>query len=418
MKKHGKKSTAKRIIALLVTAAVLILTMRVAFVFVEKRLNSIRTVSSADVTATDVPKQTVTVSFQDETVEIGKGLSCQLKATGGERIVYRTSDEAVATVDEKGMITGAGVGECSITAENEEGSSAVCKVTVKKTCYLTVDDGPTENTEAILKVLKENHVRATFFVVHSPQLYLTKNMQDQGCVVGLHSYSHIFVKCYATDYSYFYGLDLLSDAVEQYTGTRPNLIRFPGGTHNTRCNLLRMRRILNGAYDFGYRPFDWTSTTADTSKKASAKYSFDNVKKSCVRDEEIILMHDRDFNVEALKKIIPYLRKQGYIFETLDHYPRDSFTGKPRYSRQHADSPATAVKITHEYFSIYKGSSFVLVAKMTPIDSTDYVRWESSDPSIAEVKSSGCVYGISKGTVDIYAITSSGQRGVCHLTVK
>ncbi len=418
MKKSRKKNTVKKIVALLVTAVVLIVTMRLALGLIENKLNAGDTVSLSDVSRSDRESVSAAVSLQEEEIVLGKGLSLQLNASGGSRIVYRTSDEAVASVDENGTVTGTGVGQCSVIAENETGSSAECKVTVKKVCYLTIDDGPTDHTEAILKVLKENDVRATFFVVSSSKLYLTKNMIDQGCVVGLHSYSHVFKKCYATNYSYFYGLDLLSDVVEEHTGTRTNLIRFPGGVSNSRCNPLWMRRMVNGANDFGYRTFDWTSTAGDTSRKASASYSFENVKKTCVRDEEILLMHDRSFNVTALKKIIPYLKKQGYIFETLDKYPQESYIGIPQYSRKHEDLPSTSVRITHKTFSINKGDSIVLVAQMTPIDSTDYVRWESSDPTVADVKRSGCVYGLRKGTADIYAITSSGKKGVCHLTVK
>ena len=34
----------------------------------------------------------------------------------------------------------------------------------KKIVYLTFDDGPSENTDAILSILKQNHIHATFFV--------------------------------------------------------------------------------------------------------------------------------------------------------------------------------------------------------------------------------------------------------------
>ena len=57
------------------------------------------------------------------------------------------------------------------------------------------------------------------------------------------------------------------------------------------------------------------------------------------------------------------------------------------------------------------------MARMDPIESTDYVRWESADPTIATVSISGNVTALKQGKVDIYAITSSGQRGVCHMTV-
>ena len=72
-------------------------------------------------------------------------------------------------------------------------------------------------------------------------------------------------------------------------------------------------------------------------------------------------MHDRSLNVPALKKIIPYLREQGYIFSTLDHYPEKSYHTMPIYSRDHADLPSKSVSITHATYSIYAGGEILLV---------------------------------------------------------
>ena len=374
-------------------------------------------VSLSDMSTSDNSLPPATVSLNQASAEIGKGLSFQLIADGGDSIVFHSSDESVAYVDENGLITGTGVGECTVTAENEHHNAAQCTVTVKKTCYITIDDGPSDSTEDILQVLKDNDVPATFFVMNSPKLYLTKNMREQGCVVGLHTYCHIFKECYATEGSYLSGIEKLSKIVEGYTGEHCSLLRFPGGTSNTRCNDLWMRRNLSGAMDLGYRVFDWTATTGDSSRRANTDFSVENVKKTCTGDVEILLMHDRTLNVSALKKFIPYLREEGYVFATLDQYPEHSFYFKPRYNRGHADIPSKSVSITHKTLSLYAGKGIHLVARMNPDNSTDYVRWESADPSIAEVSVSGIVTAVKPGETDIYAITSSGHRGACHLTV-
>ena len=197
-------------------------------------------VSTSDETAAPVP-----LSLNQTSAETGKGLTFQLVAEGGDGIVFRSSDENIASVDENGLVKGTGVGQCTVTAENKDGSRADCAVTVKKTCYLTIDDGPTGSTEDILAVLKEYDVKATFFVVNSTNLHLTKDMQEQGHVVGLHSNSHKFKECYATYYSYLRGIEILSDKVEGIIGKKCDLLRFPGGTDNTRCDPLWMRRNLS-----------------------------------------------------------------------------------------------------------------------------------------------------------------------------
>lgn len=359
------------------------------------------------------------VSLSDTSLEIGKGITAQLTADGGEHITWRSSDETVATVDDSGLVRGESVGNCIITARNEQGSEAECRVEVKKTCYLTFDDGPNEYTAAILDVLKEYDVPATFFVVSSYYLELTRQMQEQGCLVGIHTYSHNYDSCYRSYSSYYYGVELMARRVEQYTGVRPNVIRFPGGTHNSVSDPLLMQRVLNGAKDLSYRPFDWTATSGDSSQNnASATFSVKNIKESCTDDVEIVLMHDRGFNAEALQTIIPYLREQGYVFETLDHYPEYSYTFPTRYSRKNKDIPSVSVGIGLTSATLAVGERVTLAARMQPSHSTDYIRWESSNPAIADVLPDGTVEGISEGEAEICAITSSGQRAVSNITVK
>lgn len=66
--------------------------------------------------------------------------------------------------------------------------------TSQKIIALTIDDGPHNKvTPEILNILKEKHVRATFFVLgvnaeHYPKL-LVQEVQD-GHEIGIHTYSH------------------------------------------------------------------------------------------------------------------------------------------------------------------------------------------------------------------------------------
>lgn len=64
-----------------------------------------------------------------------------------------------------------------------------------KIAYLTFDDGPSKNTMEILKILKENDVRATFFVNGHPGLEnLYKAIAKDGHVIANHTYSHDYSK--------------------------------------------------------------------------------------------------------------------------------------------------------------------------------------------------------------------------------
>ena len=162
----------------------------------------------------------VDISMSDTEITIGICTVHSVAAKGGEQIRWHSSDESVAKAEPDGKITGIGLGECDITAENEFGKKAVCHVTVKKTAFITVDDGPLSNCGAILRKLKRLDVKATFFVVNTYNIAYVKDMHDDGHCVGLHTYNHKFSECYRSDFSYFSDLEKLNDVIEQYTGQR------------------------------------------------------------------------------------------------------------------------------------------------------------------------------------------------------
>lgn len=72
----------------------------------------------------------------------------------------------------------------------------------EKVAYLTFDDGPSSNiTPKVLDVLKEEGVKATFFVLgqnvktHPEQL---KRIYEEGHYIANHSYTHKYSKIYAS----------------------------------------------------------------------------------------------------------------------------------------------------------------------------------------------------------------------------
>lgn len=362
----------------------------------------------------------VDVSLSDLEMEVGVCTVHSLTAEGGEAIQWRSSDDSVATVDATGTVTGIGVGECEVTAENEFGRTASCHVTVKKSVFITIDDGPYKQCAAILKKLKKHDVKATFFVVETYNIAILKDMHKDGHYVGLHTYTHDFSKCYKTEYSYFAGLEKLKDLVEKYTGYRPNIIRFPGGTSNTVMDMVGMRRMVNGADDLGYRVFDWSVSSGDASKNVvSAQQVSYNVLRSCFHDVEIVLMHDKDTTPKALDLIIPTLKNRGYVFETLDHYAENSYRTQTWYEKSRGEDtfPCEELKLNKESVQLTEKETTTLSATRKPKKSTDYIRFVSDDPAVASVTLEGVITGNKPGTTNIRAIASSGVEAVCVVTV-
>ena len=359
----------------------------------------------------------VDVSLSDMSMELGYGITRRIDAVGGREIAWSTSDENIASVDSDGNVKGVDIGECVITAVNEFGRSAQCAVTVKKTCYLSFDDGPLVNVDFMLDALKENDAKATFFLCDTMFLSSVKRMQAEGHALALHTKENNSSHCYRNMFIYYTDLDILNDHIEEYTGARTNLVRFPGGTSNASSDPLTMRRIVNGASDLGYRVFDWTVSAADAKENSTYENSFKIIMNQCFDKEEIILMHFKKFTPKLIRHIVPLLRNRGYVFETLDHYPEHSYTFTCRYSLAHKDVPAESLTLKPDAAELKTGEKLRVNYAFEPEKSTDFIVWESSDESVVKVNKGGDLTAIAPGEAVITAKATSGATAQCRVKV-
>ncbi len=195
-----------------------------------------------------------------------------------------------------------------------------------KTIYLTFDDGPSPRTPEVLKILRDNGVKATFFVTHisGKSSHYMKDIVAEGHTIALHSYTHDYDKIYASEEAYFADLQQISDLVYSETGVRTNLIRFPGGSSNivSRFNPGIMTRLTQQVTDKGYVYFDWNVVSGDANRGgATAQQIINNCRKvSKKSDSVIVLMHDsaeKRTTVEALPEVIAYYKAAGCKFATI-----------------------------------------------------------------------------------------------------
>ena len=207
------------------------------------------------------------------------------------------------------------------------GSKPATTQNVKKVCYLTFDDGPSENTLQILNILNKYNAKATFFVVGTAKLEYINNIIAQGSKVGIHCNSHTYSSVYASDTAYFNDLAAISAKIEKQTGVKPDVIRFPGGSSNTisrkYCRGI-MTRITKSVQEKGYQYFDWNVDSGDAlSKKLSADQLVNRVVNQAKGINSIcVLMHDTNAKkntVAALPTIIERLKSMGYTFEVLSN---------------------------------------------------------------------------------------------------
>ncbi len=196
--------------------------------------------------------------------------------------------------------------------------------TGNKVCYLTFDDGPSEVTLSILATLKKYNVKATFFVTGAGKTAYLSNIHNEGHTLALHCNSHVYAQVYKSESAYFADLKAISDKVEKVTGTKPMVVRFPGGSSNTVSRTYTkglMTTLTKKLPEMGYAYFDWNVSSEDAGGARTAAAITNNVLNGAKGKSSIcVLMHDagdKKATAAALPGIIEGLQKQGFTFKVL-----------------------------------------------------------------------------------------------------
>lgn len=208
------------------------------------------------------------------------------------------------------------------------------------TVYLTFDDGPGKLTGQVLDILKQEGVHATFFVIGKlaqDEEGLLKRTAEEGHAIGNHSFDHVYKDLYG-NFGAFWEQVQKSDAIiEQATGSKPTLIRAPGGTFGNFDPF-----YFYYLEEAGYSAIDWNIDSGDASRRGvPADEIVRTVKQSPLQHELVVLMHDgigHEETVKALPEIIQYFKEKGYAFAPLssETKPVQFPSGKSRWNRSYS----------------------------------------------------------------------------------
>ncbi len=191
------------------------------------------------------------------------------------------------------------------------------------TIYLTFDDGPKSGTtDVILDILKEEGIKATFFITNNGPDELVKREYEEGHTVGLHTASHNYATIYSSKEAYYNDLYSVKDRVKRITGQDAKIIRFPGGSSNTisrRYSPGIMSILTKDVLTKGFYYYDWNLASGDAGELYTADAIVENVTRKLSKDRvNIVLMHDiKTYTRDALRNIIHYGKENGYIFDKI-----------------------------------------------------------------------------------------------------
>ena len=197
----------------------------------------------------------------------------------------------------------------------------------EKRVFLTFDDGPTQSvTPYILDLLKQENIKATFFVLGNrakanPELI--KREFDEGHYIANHGYTHKYSQIYQNEQTvldeYNYTEQCIQEALNN-PDYHSKVFRFPGGSLGGYYKTIK-KQAKQFLRQNGIVSLDWNSLSKDAEGVNTKEELLQNVIDTIGNKQSVvILMHDASDKIltyETLPSIIQYLRDNEYEFKTL-----------------------------------------------------------------------------------------------------
>ncbi len=235
---------------------------------------------------------------------------------GDSQFTKATADPVIPAVtvpDGKSIADQLGPRDQELVSIGQKGVSIHRAGGRRKTVALTFDDGPGKDTPAILAILKQTNVPATFFVVGrnvqaNPQI--VAQQVAGGHQIGIHTWNHPDMTKLSATKQQKEIIDT-QNAVINATGIASRLFRAPyGAVSPSVIAAAEKNKLLSVLWDGDAE--DWQNPSAATIVQRVL---------SRVSPGAIILMHDgggdQSNTVAALPAIIKGLKQRGYEFATV-----------------------------------------------------------------------------------------------------
>ncbi|OQW95217.1 MAG: hypothetical protein BWK79_03225 [Beggiatoa sp. IS2] len=183
----------------------------------------------------------------------------------------------------------------------------------KKAIAITFDDGPIADvTPAVLAVLQEFQVKATFFCVGARILgneILLKRIIDEGHLIGNHTFSHSHWFGFFSIKKLINELKQTEELILATTGQEVIFFRPPYGVTNP--------IVKNAVDNLNYLVIGWSVRSLDTLLKSEQKI-LDQITQN-LKGGDIILFHDTHPRIiTVLRNFLKYASDHGFTVVRLD----------------------------------------------------------------------------------------------------
>jgi peptidoglycan/xylan/chitin deacetylase (PgdA/CDA1 family) len=186
----------------------------------------------------------------------------------------------------------------------------------EKVLALTFDDGPSEYTEGVLKVLESYGLPGTFFVVGNRAESMpdaVRRIAEAGHAIGIHGWSHRSLP-ELDDTSLIEEIERTGALLQQITGTPCRHVRPPMGDYDARVvSCLAERDLVTWLWTTDAK--DWASSASDQ------QVARDTL--NALTPGGVILLHDgggdRSHTVRALPAIIEGALARNFRFVSLEY---------------------------------------------------------------------------------------------------
>lgn len=215
------------------------------------------------------------------------------------------------------------------TAIDSSGNMSIAKrkiVIATGVICLTFDDGPSSVTPEVLDVLKENNIKATFFILdYSEQSKsMIQRIIDEGHTLAIHGMSHDYSKIYASAEATLENFTSLQKKIKKDFNYDVKYVRFPGGASNTisrnYCEGV-MTEAVKKVQEESLEYYDWNVDVDDAGSARTPSEIYNNFVDGILPGvENIVLMHDGEGHMptaKALQEIINYAKENGYVFTAI-----------------------------------------------------------------------------------------------------